>query len=442
MMTIPQLSEVMQAVMTTRADEQARRSGFVRRASKMTGARFIQTLVFGWLANPEATLEELSQTAAALGITISAQGIDERFSREAAEFGRQVLSGAVEQMVAADPVAIPILQRFTGVYLLDSSVIALPDALAEVWQGCGGRRPQDGQAAMKLQIRLDFNTGALSGPYLQAGREQDQSALLQSAPLPAGSLRITDLGYFNLDVFGKIGQQDGFWLSRLKANVSIYTEDGQPCDLINLLQACQAAEIDLPIQLGDTHRLPCRLLAARLPLKVAAQRRRKLKANARRKGQTVSQARLELADWTILVTNVPDDLLNLSEAILLYRVRWQIELLFKLWKSEAHLVTSRSHKPWRILTEIYAKLLAVLLQHWLLLLACWAFPDRSLTKAARTIRKQAFHLASSFNSPARLIEAIALIVRCLAAGCRINKRRKQPHTYQLLLALDDCGGLP
>ena len=82
---------------------------------------------------------------------------------------------------------------------------------------------------------------------------------------------------------------------------------------------------------------------------------------------------------------------------------------------------------------MYAKLLAMVVQHWLLLTGCWAYPDRSLVKAAQTVRHHAMHLASVLACPAALCAAIGIIHRCLAAGCRLNRRKKKPNTYQLLL---------
>ena len=86
-----------------------------------------------------------------------------------------------------------------------------------------------------------------------------------------------------------------------------------------------------------------------------------------------------------------------------------------------------------ILCEVYAKLLAMLVQHWVFLVSCWASPDRSLTKAAQTVQKHALHLASAFARSKRLADALLTVKRCLAAGCRMNRRKKHPNTYQLLL---------
>src|SRR3954471_6836087 len=124
MTTVAQVGEAMQTVLTSVADRVGRTSGFVHRASKVGGAAFVQTLVFGWLANAEATLEELSQTAATLGVSISPQGLDQRFSAEAAACLRAVLAQAVTTLLSADAVVLPVLDRFRGVYVLDSTTVS------------------------------------------------------------------------------------------------------------------------------------------------------------------------------------------------------------------------------------------------------------------------------------------------------------------------------
>jgi Transposase DDE domain len=433
--SLPQVAAALQHVLTAVPAAAARASGFCRRRSKLTAAVFVQALVLGWLARPEATLGELAQTAAKLGVSVSPQGLDQRFGPEAAELLETVLAAAVATLVAAQPVAIPLLERFAGVYLLDSTTIGLPDALAEVWAGCGGRTGHGAQAAVKLQVRFDLRGGTLEGPLRQAGREQDKRSPFQAAPVPTGGLRLSDLGFWSLAVFRGIGEGGAFWLSRLHLQVNVYAADGARLDLVPWLARQGAASVEAPVRLGASERLPARLLAARVPQAVADERRRKRKAAAKREGKTPSQRALALAGWTLLVTNVPAARLSLAEAFALARARWQVELLFKLWKSHGRIDASRSAQPWRILCEVYAKLTAMVIQHWVLLTGCWRFADRSLTQAAQTVREETACLVSALRarSRERLVEALGDIRRCLAAGCQLTKRRRKPSTFQLLL---------
>jgi len=130
-------------------------------------------------------------------------------------------------------------------------------------------------------------------------------------------------------------------------------------------------------------------------------------------------------------------MLSLREVLVVARARWQIELLFKLWKSHGRIDESRSGKPWRVICDVYAKLLAMVVSHWAWLLSLWDYPDRSLAKAAQTVQKYALQLATGLWSQTRTRETLETIARCLAKGCRMNPRKKHPNTYQLLLALTE-----
>jgi hypothetical protein len=434
MTSVAEIGQALKRVLTETATQAARATGFVQRASKLTGAGFVQTTVLGWLQNPNASLSQLSQVAAALGISLSPQGLDQRFSKESAALLAAVFHAALAQVIAAEPVAIPLLRRFRGVILQDSSVINLPPGLAEVFRGCGGSNGQS-PAALKAQVRFDFLTGSLSVPQLDHGRTHDRSSAVNQLPLPAGALRLSDLGYFRLSALAQCMADQAFFLTRMLGNTAVFERTGTRCDLLRLLQSVGPGPLDRPILLGVHERLPVRLIAVGVPQEVLDQRRRRLRDEGRRRSQTVSKTTLALAAWTILVTNVAPEQLSVPEALVLGRVRWQIELVFKLWKQHGRLDAWRSAKPWRVLTEIYAKLTALIIQHWLCLVSFWGQPDRSLVKASATIRSSAPLLVSALAGVIELSVALEQIERCLQSGCRLNSRLKHPDTYQLLLNL-------
>lgn len=131
-------------------------------------------------------------------LTISAQGLDKRFTQKAASFVKSVLEEALSEAIQAkQSVDIEILKRFSHVYVADGSIITLPDELHPLWQGTGGTGGCC-QSAIKLDTCIELKTGRLQCGLMQ-GRSSDNSNPLANAVYEAGSLRLQDLGYFNLE---------------------------------------------------------------------------------------------------------------------------------------------------------------------------------------------------------------------------------------------------
>lgn len=426
---ITQIAAIMRNILGEEAERIGRETGFIKREKKVNGSTFIQSMVYGFQANPEMTYEELSQSAAIIGLKMSAQGMEQRFTKEAAEFTRNVLEKAVRQSIVQNEVIEPLIEKFEGLYIRDSSIIELPRELQEIWRGVGGSKGEN--AALKLQVNLNYKNGQLAGPILQNGRDQDQTSPYQAMQLPEGALHLADLGYFSLKRLKNDHKSNIYWISRLKIGTAIYSKYGEQLNLLTWLQTHKSEEIDIPIQLGKTDHIPCRLLVIPVPQEVAEQRRRRMRNEAIKKRQPLTEEKLAFANWTIVVTNAPKELLSIREAFVLLRIRWQIELLFKLWKSHAKIDEWRSTNPWRILCEIYAKLLGVLISHWIMITSLWKFPNRSLFKAMKTIQKFAMTLAISFSNIDELTATLNRLQLCLQAGCRLNRRRKHPSTFQL-----------
>lgn len=453
MSSISQVSELMQTILSNRAKALERETGFVSRSTaQLDGPIFSQTLVVTWMHQPDASYSQLRHTAASLGVQVSNQAIEQRFTEASVRLLRALLDEVVGQVISSDARAPELLARFNGVYLQDGTVISLPASLATPWPG-GGQAGQE--AALRIQGRLELSAGGLSGLWLQASREAERSGPAISTPLPVGSLFNADMGYFTLGDMRQRDQQGQRWLTQAKATLTVIDQCGCCWDLLSFLEAQPGEQVDVEVFVGKRERLPVRLLAVRVspeeaqrrreranerithPPKgcqapVVGQRKPKEQRQGKRKGKKVSAARLRLADWTILLTNVPRAQLSVSEALVLLRCRWQIELLWKLWKQHGKLDTWRSYKPERILTELFAKLIALVITHWHVLLGCWQAPNRSMVKAKQVVEWMAPCLALALAGVVTVETVVGRTVMMMSKGCTINSRRRRPNTYQLL----------
>ena len=195
MTSIPRLSRILRTLFVAEANQLAREAGVIQRQRVLSGASLVQLLVFGWLTNPQGGPSHLARFAGSLGLKLSKQAIEERFTRRTADWRLAVLRRGVQFLVCAEAVSLPVLQRFSAVLVEDGSTISLPGALKGVWRGCGG---SGSAAALKLTVRWDLLRGGLSGPYVQEGRRHETQSPLREQQMPRGSLWIGDLGYFAL----------------------------------------------------------------------------------------------------------------------------------------------------------------------------------------------------------------------------------------------------
>jgi hypothetical protein len=426
------LASTLEQLLTRDATRVARETGVIQRRRKFDGPRLAQTLVLGWLAEPDAGLAALCRMAATLGIAVTPTGLHKRFTTTTATFLGRLLEEATTIALDGSPPESPLLTRFAAVCVDDSSTISLPAELGSLFAGCGG--PSGGEAAVKLQVRLDLRQGRLTGPLLVDGRAQDKQAPQQHWAVEPGAVRITDLGYVTLPALRRISSQGGDWLCRYHPQYAVQDETGvwhHPTALPALMAAV-TDETTWTVLVGKKERLPCRMLIQRVPPNVAQARRERLQYRAERKAQAVSPVSLALADWTILLTSLPARRLSVEAGMALYRARWQIELLFRLWKEGGLVDEWRTQKASRILCELYAKLLGCVLQHWLLLEPCWAQANRSLVHAAATVRSYTISLALALAHPTTLRRTLTALRTCLAATPGITTRRGHPATHQRL----------
>lgn len=431
MTMLAKVGAALQQVFGPAAEVLAKSTGAVQRVREFTPLSLSMTFVLGYLKHAQATPETLAAMALDCGAHVTPQAVDQRRTQRLVDFLKALFQKSMETVIAADRALAPMLERFTQVVVIDSSTITLPDSLKSEYEGCGGGYGQ-GQSGLKLQTELDLKSGRLSHIEIEPAKSPDAATCRQRIAHQPGSLRISDLGYFNIPVFAAIAAANTYFLSRLQFGTGVLTADGRPLNLLRWLGEQPGKLVDCPVLLGLKDRLPCRLIAWRVPAEVANRRRQKLIADMRsRKGKLPSAERLAWCDWSILVTNVPLTLLTPPEAVVLYRARWQIELLFKRWKSQGLLDRLEGATDVIQMVGFWSRLLACVIQHWLLVTLAWGDIRISLDKAGNVIRHGADRLAASLKQDGDLMQVLQTLARCIAKTARRNPRTK-PGTFELL----------
>jgi hypothetical protein len=437
MTSIPQVSRALRRLFEEEAEPLARQFGLRQR--RIGFATLAYLLVLGWWQQPQAGPSALARFGGSLGLKLEKQVVDCHFTERTALWLLALLRRGVQVVVCAQGVTLPLLQQLGAVLVEDGSTISLPPALKSVWAGCGGNTAQQkkeqsrAEAALKVTVRFDLLGGRLDGPHVQAGRQHELRSVLREQQLPAGSLWLADLGYWTLKWLRSLAEHGVYFLLRYKAGIVLWSA-GQRLDLLKVVPRQVGDRLELAVAVGANKEVKgVRLLAERVPKEVAEQRQARVRESARTHGKVPTPLVLELTQWTLVVTNVPASLLTIEGAFALLRARWQIELLFKLWKEAARVDEWTGHKPARVLCEVYAKLLAMVLQHWVLLLACWDDPHRSLSGAAEVVREQVPLLVLGVRGQhLSLQRALRLMISCVQGGCSIPARPTRPSTSRRL----------
>jgi len=347
-------------------EELARESGFVERESKLTGHLFLSVFTFGMSIYGTPSLNELVGLLNLVvpQLDLTRQGLHERINEEAVAFFEKMLSFAItlELPERLSQAAAALCPRFKRILIYDSTSFQLPDELASYFRGSGGG---GSEAAVKILFGFDFK--AYHFFYrLQDGIAHDQlhqEDYLQQ--LEAEDLEISDLGFFNMEAFADIDQKGAFYLSRLRSDVRLYhqTPHGlEEFDLVRFVKnmPVNQTEVEVYLKKGDLI-LQTRLVIEKVPDHVKAQRLRKINQNSRKKGYTPGKRVKILAGYNLYITNAPATHIPREQIRTLYRIRWQIELIFKNWKSNFALAKVTGKRPERIKCMIYAKLLFILI---------------------------------------------------------------------------------
>lgn len=396
-------------------------------------------MTVGQTAMPHPSLAGMIE---AVDAKISREGLHQRFTPEASKFLLSYLELLLKRTARAEGINPTALAPFNQVHIFDSSGWDIDPKLKTLLPGSGGGASA---ANCKLQAGYEYKTGTLGFFAITEGIKPDQAYSLELANhVQEGDLTLEDLGYFKLRKFQLLSEKGAFFLSRLLVGTSAFEiTTNREIDLGSLLRSVEDDVFELNVAIGVEERLHCRLIAMRVPEQAANARRRRLKKDSQKKGRTPSQVHLELCDWTLYVTNAPAEILPLKVVRSLYRLRWQIELIFKQLKSVLRIHRSNTGIEHRLLCELYGKLIMAVIIHSIhahlnLEMLNTKGVEVSFDKLYKRIQERAFALIRDMLvSIAKALNKFLREVNKLAVSCIKHRQRSRKTTLELLELAND-----
>src|SRR5215211_1783488 len=369
LINVAELHAVLHDLFNDDARRLAKDTGFCLRERSLTGPAFAKALVFCLLDQHAPSLEDFADFASQhLHTHVTYKAFDERFSQRSADFLAALLGEALAHCFTTRPALLPLLRQFSGAFLRDATTVALPACLADLFPA---RKGKDGSpcAALKVVLEMEVSTGQFTEVEVMPALDNDKTSSIAAKPLPQGALLLEDMGFLCGERLQGYVDQGVYFLTRVPHWTAFFEKKAgrkgyARLDVLAWLRQARGSHLAREVYVFHQQKLSLRLLAVRVPDEVAEQRREEVRKDAEKRGRPVSQRELELCDWNILVTNAPAELIGAHEGWELRRVRWQIELVFKVFKSEGGLEKTQARSRERVLTELYAKLLGQVVQRW------------------------------------------------------------------------------
>lgn len=325
-----QIQTISKFFSAKKIEQLARATKFVRRDSPLTGLDFLVLCIFAHQQSDLISLEGMCAELFKDGVRVTKQSLQDRFNQNAVEFITQALNEALS--IRLNLKAGLTHRVFKRIIVWDSTQVQLPESFCTKYRGHGGGASA---AGLKLQYGFDIISQKIIVMLVQDAVQSDLHQELHD--LEKSDLRIEDLGYFNLKRFEKIIQGKAFFLSRHRFNVTVFeyrNETYEELDLIKLARRMKAGDRRIiSVYLGQKEKLPVRMIVEKVPEQLASEKRRKLKTDKHNKRRGLSQKRLLLCSLNIYITNTREDQIPADQIRYYYSLRWQIEIIFKSWKS-------------------------------------------------------------------------------------------------------------
>ncbi len=199
-----------------------------------------------------------------------------------------------------------------------------------------------------------------------ANRPDSKDALATMGSVMKGDLTIRDLGYFALKYFVAANKEGAFFLSRLNVKIIVYVMKGNNFEELNFGQLYQMMRknhidrLDKEVYIGKEEKLPVRLVIELMPDEIFNARMQKVNKYNKKKGHQTSKDYSNRARFNLFISNIPLETINGEVIAKIYKIRWQIELVFKIWKSIFGLDNITPMKYERLMCTLNVRLLLIL----------------------------------------------------------------------------------
>ncbi|MCE2895393.1 MAG: IS4 family transposase [Flammeovirgaceae bacterium] len=396
-------------------ESMATSSGFMKRRSTISPKGFLDT-VFFCNQNNSPSLSEYCIDLSQHGASVSKQAIDKRFNESTKAMFTNLLGEVMSHQLSGKAKKTASKKWFTDIQIMDSSEFAVSKRAAGTFPGYGG----EGREAL-VQIQFEYQLLGGKVTTLSVGSALDSDSIEGMKNLdqiPAKTLLLRDLGYCSPKAFKELSKRDLYFISRAKSQWNFYTLHNGEChllttaDIIGKLNQAQGKYIDLDVFVGEQVRTPVRLIANLLAEEQKKKRLKKKSANRK-----LGEDALESIGLNLFVTNVEREKCAASEIYELYTLRWQIELVFKTWKSVMQVHKIHGMNPIRLECIILIKLLWVML-NWSIVryLRNLTGLDLSYHKVHRTILSRSKRISSI------IMKSSELFTEWLIDLCGISER--------------------
>lgn len=407
--------------------------------------KFLDLLLYNSSQDQCLSLNRLSIGAdSQCGVNISKQGLDQRMNDRAVLFIRSLLQKQLESQVS-DNLDAGLMKPFNRVCIKDSTKFDVHEQLEEWLPGFGGCASA---ASACIQYEFDLKSGQIINLDITPGNRPDASdAQETTCNVQKGDMVIRDLGYFALDALSDIQWAEAYFISRLNYKTTVYEKIGDVLveldfgKLYRHMERNGILKMEKQVRMGKEEKMPVRLVIERMPDQIYEQRVRKVKAYNRKKGHKTSTGYTDRARFNLFVTNASQEMLTSMAIPLFYKVRWQVELVFKIWKSTFGIHVTRKMKIERFLCLLYSKLLLIMV-NWEIIMAfrnnVYARTRRylSIDKCFKTLKDNTARVRDILTRPEQSIEGLIQWIGGIFATKHWLEKRKNKMCYEEIVNIN------